>query len=83
MKEVMLVFKPGGKIGIFAEGPRGAGTEDFTADLAKALGRIEERHKGPHGHTHHTRWQDTLADHLAEVRGGHSNGHHHGHHHHH
>jgi hypothetical protein len=71
MKEVMLVFKPGGRVAIFAEGPRGVGTEKFTEDLAKALGKVEERHKGVHGHHHHDRWQDTLKDHQNEG-GGHS-----------
>jgi hypothetical protein len=69
MKEVMLVIKKGGRVAIFAEGPKGAGTKEFTEALAKELGNIEERHKGVHGHHHHDRWQDTLRDHLS---GGHS-----------
>lgn len=65
MKEVMLLIK-GSVIKIFAEGPKGAGTAKFTEKLAKTLGEIEERHKGPHAHQHHSDWELTLRDHRAE-----------------
>ena len=51
MKQVKLEFASGGRVRILAEGPLGKGTEKFTESLARALGRIEERHKGHH-HTH-------------------------------
>lgn len=53
MKEVRLLFGRGGEVRILADGPNGKGTEKFTEELAKALGTIEERHKG-HFHTHVT-----------------------------
>ena len=52
MKEVKLKFVGTlGQMKILAEGPNGKGTEKFTEKLAKGVGRIIERHKGPH-HTH-------------------------------
>jgi hypothetical protein len=46
MKEVIMVFKPGGQVKILAEGIAGKGTAAFTESIAKELGQIEERHKG-------------------------------------
>lgn len=52
MKEAKLVFVRGfGQMKILADGPNGKGTEAFTEKLAKSVGRIIERHKGPH-HVH-------------------------------
>ena len=31
MKEVMILIQKGGKVKIFAEGPHGAGTEEFSS----------------------------------------------------
>ena len=69
MKEVMILIQKGGKVKIFAEGPHGAGTEEFTQSLAEELGEIEERHKGPHAHQHHADWRKTLQDHRVEEKG--------------
>jgi hypothetical protein len=51
VKEVKLVFGKGGRVKILAEGMKGKGTENFTMKLAQELGRVVERHKGPH-HVH-------------------------------
>ena len=57
MKEVILHIGKDGRVKIMAEGAKGKGTETFTEKLAKALGEIEERHKGHHhnhdSHHHH------------------------------
>ena len=50
MKMITLKIKEG-RVKILADGPYGAGTEDFTLNLAKSLGFIAERHQGYH-HTH-------------------------------
>ena len=65
MKEVKVVFGSGGRVKLLAEGVNGKGTKDFTLELAKSLGRIVERHRGPqhvqvhaksgHVHTHERR----------------------------
>lgn len=53
MKQVILEYDKGGRIRILAEGSHGKGTEKFTENLAKSLGRIRERHRGPiYTHTH-------------------------------
>lgn len=51
MREVKLVFGKGGRVKILADGTKGKGTEKFTLKLAQELGRVVERHKGPH-HVH-------------------------------
>ena len=45
MKEIVLKINDG-EVKIHAEGANGQGTASFTEDLAKSLGKIEERHKG-------------------------------------
>ena len=50
MKMVILKIKDG-CVKILADGPYGAGTEDFTIGLANDLGIITERHIGYH-HSH-------------------------------
>lgn len=53
MKQVKLVYGKGGRVKILADGAKGKGTEQFTMNLAKGLGRIIERHRGPiQTHTH-------------------------------
>lgn len=44
-KEVRVIIT-GGEVKIKAEGVAGQGTAGFTEDLAKGLGKIEERHVG-------------------------------------
>ncbi len=46
MKQVIVKIGKGGRTKILAEGPLGAGTEKFTAELARDLGTIQERHAG-------------------------------------
>jgi hypothetical protein len=45
-KEIKIVIGRGGRTKILAPGVKGSGTAKFTEDLAKDLGKTEERHKG-------------------------------------
>jgi hypothetical protein len=60
MKEIKMIFKPGGKCVIDAHGLKGEGTAKFTEELAKELGEIKERHIcHTHNHSHDHNHQHT------------------------